>query len=145
MASGRLFGQTLQNDGFQISIDLRVQQARRQRRRVQNLQNGVDRCRGPKRRPACNQLIEHAAKRINVAGRPDEAALATGLFRRQIAGGAEHGAACSQPRVHFRPSGQAEIGDPRPIQRVDQDIGRFQVAVQRLPARAHTGWRQQRS
>ena len=82
------------------------------------------------RRPAREQVIENRAERIDVAAPADQAALGRGLLRRHVVGRAEHLAAQGQFAVVMQPLGQAEVGHARLVERVDQHVGRLEVAVQ---------------
>ena len=101
--------------GVQVARRLGVQLARRHRVGTDYLEQGIEWCGRPKRRPAGQQLVQDAAKAVDVAGRPNGAAAAGGLLRRHVARGAEDGAAARQAGAALDALGEAEVSDERNI------------------------------
>ena len=130
VAVGRVFFQALQADGFQVAIDVRVEQARRGRVALQHLHHGVHRRLGLEGRPAGQALVEDGAEAVNVGGGAQLLDAPGGLLGGHVARRAEDGAGARLLAVVVQPLGQAEVGDVRLVVLVDEDVRRLQIAVQ---------------
>ncbi len=82
---------------------------------------------GAAKRALCRQqFIEHHTQAENIGAAIDEVPLAAGLFRAHVGGRAGPMSVFAELFVF---QGQAEIGDVRSKLRIDEDIGRFDVAM----------------
>ena len=82
------------------------------------------------RRLAGEQRVEDRAQAVDVGGRRDRAWPAGGLLGGHVAGRAEDGAAAGQLDVALEPLGQSEVGDRAGGPRLEEDVGRLEVAVE---------------
>ena len=82
------------------------------------------------RRTAREQVVEQRAQRIDVAARTDFAELLRGLFGRHVARRTKRLTAHGQVRAVRQLFGQTEVGDARLVERINEHVGRFEVAVQ---------------
>ena len=89
VAVGRVLGQRLQGDGVDVGSDHRVELAGRHRRLAYVLVGHTHRGVADERRPADQQLVQQATRRVEVAAGVD--GLAAGLLRREVLSGADHG------------------------------------------------------
>ena len=87
----------------------------------------VQRRRGVKRRPAGQTLVEDRPQAVDVGERPDLRG-AGGLLRGHVRGRAQDAVAGQGPFLG-EALGQSEIGDLGHAVRREQDVGRFQIAV----------------
>ena len=130
IATGRVFVEALEAYRFQVSGHAWVQGTRGNRLMVNNQMQGVrDRACG-KRRPLRQQVVKDCAGGVNVAVRADNGGLGLRLFRRYEARGAKDLPACGQMRIEPLATRETEVGYPRLIEDVDQDVGGFKVTVQ---------------
>ena len=81
-------------------------------------------------RPACQERIQDRPQPVDVRGRGDLLLAIGGLFRGHITGRADDRSRLSQAGIRFGAFGQAEIGDVGLACPIEQDVGRFQVAMQ---------------
>jgi hypothetical protein len=122
--------QAFETDGFQVIVQEPVQAARSLGLLLHHLDQGVERGPRPERRTAGEQLVQHRPQGVDV-GRGRQARSAGGLLGGHVARRA-HNAAHWPTRVGLRQNvlGQAEVGDVRLPVRVEEDVGRLQIAVQ---------------
>ena len=85
---------------------------------------------GDKWGPGGEHVIKNRAQGIDIRRRGQRAVTGVRLLGREVARGAENLAGDREIRITGHFLGQSEIGDPRFAERIDQDIGRFEVAVQ---------------
>ena len=76
---------------------------------------------------AGDRLHQHQGQRVDVAAAVDR--LAPGLLGRRVAGRAQHGPGRLGPARLGDGPGQAEVGDPQPAVRAEQQVGGLDVAV----------------
>ena len=104
--------QALQTDRIEVAVHLRIELGGRHRFLADDQQDGVERRRGPKRRPARQAFVQDDAQGIDVRGRPN-VLLSARLLGCHVAGRAQDGAAGRLPGIAVQLLGQAEIGNLR--------------------------------
>ena len=82
-----------------------------------------------KGRSPVKQLVEHHAGAVDVGAHVDPVRFTAGLFGRHVGRRAEHLAVLSHDGVFGFALGQAEVHQVRMAERVEQDIGGLDVAV----------------
>jgi len=129
------FLQALQADGLQVPIHPRIVHTGRCRLALDDLQQRFQRQIGLEGRPPRQQLVEDGAQAVDVRRRSQ--LLATlGLFGRHVTGRADNRSGLGNAQTPFpgrmplHALGQAKVGYMRFALSVEQDVGRFQVAVQ---------------
>ena len=132
VAFGLLFLQALQTDRLQVLIDYRVDLGGRNWLLANNLFERVHDTGGQERWPAGQQMVQRRTQRVDIGQRACFVAL--GLFGRHEAGRAQDLAGSGQSAVVISVFGQTEVGDFRLARRIDQHVGRFQVAMHRATA-----------
>jgi hypothetical protein len=125
----RVLLQALQADRFQVAVDAGVEVARPHRLALRDLEQSGQRRLGPERRSAGQQFVQDRPQAVHVHGR-GEPFLRGRLFGGHVAGGADNGARLRQALPTLDALGQAEVGDVRLALRVQEDVGRLEVAVQ---------------
>ncbi len=124
---GPLF-EALQADALQVHGGLWADPPRRGRLLLDELSEGLVDRRGAERGPAGQELIQDRTETIDVGRRADPAA--DGLLGCHVGRRAQHGAGGRQVAGPLLgPLGQPEVGDVGPTRRIDQDIRRFEVAM----------------
>src|SRR5260221_4535147 len=126
----RLSLETLKSDRLQVRGQTRIQPPRRKWLRVQNLLERGGKSFGHEGGAACDQMVKHGPERINIAPPADLSAIGRSLLWRHIIRRTQHLARDRQIGLAFEPLGQSEIGDPRLIVGVDEDVGWLEVAMQ---------------
>ena len=129
VTAGRVLRQTFETDCFQIAGRPRPQPRRRRRVGGLHLLQQFAHARPRERRPPRQQLIKDDAERVHVHGGAGLARPARGLFGRHVGGRAHDGPGSGFAVVLVEVFGQAEVGDLRLAVGRQQDVGRFQVAV----------------
>jgi hypothetical protein len=129
VAAAGVLLQALEADRLEVAVHRGVQGPRPFRLALDDLQERVERRLGLERRPAGEQLVEDGPQAVDVGGR-GQPFFAAGLLRRHVARRAQDGPAARPPGIAGRALGQAEVGDVRLAARVEQDVGRFEVAVE---------------
>jgi len=79
--------------------------------------------------PLGQQMVKDCADGINIAPRADGLGLGLRLLGRYVSRSAEDLPTGCQMRVELLAARQAEVGNPRLIEDVNQDVGGFQVTV----------------
>ena len=102
--------------------------ARRERVALEDVEEGVDRRVASERRRASDGFVEHRPQAINIRAGVDLADATGGLFGRHRGGGAEDGA--GGRGVAVVPAGEAEVGEVGGAVAVEEDVRRFDVAVE---------------
>ena len=79
--------------------------------------------------PQGQKLVERHAERINVGSLVDDPSPGQGLLGAHVTERTDHVAGMSQAEITGKPR-QSEIGDPERTIRVDQQVGRLDVAME---------------
>ena len=136
IALAGVLGHGLEDDGFQIAGDVRIELARPRRLFVRHLFDQPRPMGFGEGRPPGQQLVKRNAKTVDIAAR---IGLALEALRGHVAQCADDVAGLGQFVAVLR-LGQTEIGQPHRAARVQQQVGRLDVAVQNpLPVRVGQG------
>ena len=127
-----VFFQAFQTDRLQVARRFGLEQRRGHRLLVPDHVESFDDRRSLKGWATREQLVEDCAQGILVRGRPHGLALAPGLFGSHVARRTQDRAATSLSRVALQPLHQPEVGDLQGAIGGQEDIGRFEVAVDHL-------------
>ena len=119
--------QALAADRFEVARDAGVEDARGDWVGGGDLVQGGGEGFGGEGRAASEEVVKDGAEGIDVAGRAG--GLAGGLFGRDLIRRAEDLAGEGEVGIGLEVAGEAEVGDARFEERVDQDVRGFEVAV----------------
>ena len=125
---GWFLGQTLHADGFEVARHFRGELPGRHGLVRKHLEDRVERRRCTKGRPARQTLIQNGAQGIDIR-RWSDVLLALCLLGGHVGRRAHHGARLSQPAAQRNTLGQAKVRDTRLALLIEEDVARFEVAV----------------
>ena len=96
---------------------------------MNDLRNGLP-SGGPNERSSSGQqFVQHGSQGIHIVGRRGGRVLSQRLLRRHVAGCSQDVAGMGLIRVGFQSFGQTEIGDLGHVARRQQDVARFEIAM----------------
>ena len=125
-----VFFQALEGDRLQVAVGDRIDETGPDRLAFLDLAQCLRHRLTPERRPARQCRVEDRAKPVDVGSDRHRPLVTRRLFGRHVAGRAEDRTRLRQLTVGLDPLGQAEVGHVRLTPRVEQHVGRFQVAVE---------------
>ena len=123
------FLEALQTDRLGGPRQSRLEPRRRDRVAVTDLHERLHGRRRPERRPAGQELVEDGPQSVDVGRRADQPRVSLGLLRGHVAGRAEDRVGPGDRLSGVEHLGQTEVGHLGQQTRVEQDVGRLQVAM----------------
>src|SRR3989442_9959053 len=126
---GRLFLQALEADRLQVARQLGIQHPRGDRFRVCNAQQCFVDSGAEERRAPPEAFVEYGAQRVDVRGRTDLLFSAPPQFRGKVVWRTEHMAGQGDVAASVQRLGQAEVGEVRLVEQVDEDVGWLEITM----------------
>src|SRR3989442_12514354 len=126
---GRLFLQALEADRLQVARQLRIQHTRGDRFRVCNAQQCFVDSGAEERRAPREAFVEYGAQRVDVRGRTDLLFAPRRQFRGKVVWRTEHMAGQGDVAASVQRLGQAEVGEVRLVEQVDEDVGWLEITM----------------
>jgi len=130
VATARLLLQALQANGFEVGRRVWVQQPRCDHFQMQDGGHGRGSVLADERRGSREQVIEHRAERIDIAGSAHLSAPHAGLFGGHVVGRAKNLTRHGDIRLCLDLFREAEVRHVGHASGIDQDVRRFEVAMQ---------------
>ena len=125
----RFFLQAFQADRFKVTIDRLADRAGGLADFLHDLLQRIQRCHSTEWWAAGQDRVQDCPQPVYVGRSGHRSPSSRGLFGRHVRGCPEHGPGLGQFAIPFDTPGQPEVGHQRLASFVDQNIGRFQVAV----------------
>ncbi len=130
IAVRRFLFEAFQADQFEVAGDQAIGLGRRLGNGRTDEVDGLEQGRPGQRRAASQQRIKDGTEAVDVRGGGELIMISPGLFGRHVRRGADEHARPGLLTVAVQSIGDAEVGDVRLAFGVDQDVRRFEVAVQ---------------